>query len=166
MKWQHEHIWIDSLINNEESPVQKTHSSKAEAEEYTTEFLQDLRVTFSRFIQIFNDKKQDLGALKIQALRIFKIANTKADFVLFRNGYHLIFSATEPGLIRVRFSKDSQEDGLIKKDSYLQACFTNHMSAVKWKHHDYEGFVEINSLARYYMKLFTKASVLSKKVKI
>ena len=161
MKWQQEHIWIDSLINDEDSPSKKN-LSQTEAEEYTTEFLQDLQATFSRFIQIFNDKKQDLGALKIQALRIYKLSNSKADFILFRNGYHLIFSKTAPGLIRIRFSKDSQEEGLVKKDSYLQACFTNHISPVRWKHQDYGGFVAINSLARYYMKLFTKLSALSK----
>ena len=162
MKWQQENAWIDGLIDSEESTSPQANSTQIEAEEYTVELLQDLQIVFSKFIDVFNEKKKDLGALKIQALRIYKLANSKSDFMLFRNGYHLIFSKRSPGLIRVRFSKDSQEEGLVQKDTYLQACFTNDISPVRWKHQDYEGFVEINSLARYYMKLFTKASSVSK----
>ena len=160
MKWQQENAWIDSLISEEEPSSSQALTQNIEVEEYTTEFLQDLQLVFLNFTEIFNMKKKDLGALKIQALRVYKIKNNKSDFLLFRNGYHLIFSRKAPGLIRIRFSKDSEEKGLIQKDTFLQSCFTNSMSPVRWKHQDYEGFMEIHSLARYYMKLFTKISAI------
>ncbi|MFL4294751.1 hypothetical protein P9445_22145, partial [Enterobacter asburiae] len=37
-------------------------------------------------------------------IRIYGISKTRADFMLFRNGYKLIFSLRQPGLITVSYS--------------------------------------------------------------
>lgn len=66
----------------------------------TNRFLQDLKDDFVDASNIFNDmKKSSVGRIKI-----YGIAKTQADFMLFRNGYKLIFSLQTPGVISIRFN--------------------------------------------------------------
>lgn len=66
-------------------------------EEETIEFLQDLKTSFVESAAAFNQLKgSTLGNVKI-----YGISKTRADFMLFRNGFKLIFSMTQPGQIKI-----------------------------------------------------------------
>ena len=62
-------------------------------------FMNELKMVFVDAASAFNQLKgSSLGRVKI-----YGIANTHADFMLFRNGFKLIFSLKEPGAVSVRF---------------------------------------------------------------
>lgn len=61
-------------------------------------FLSELKKEFHDVLEIFNDLKHH-SASKI---KLYGIAKTPADFMLFRNGLKLIFSLKQPGVISIR----------------------------------------------------------------
>lgn len=62
-------------------------------------FMNEMKVAFVDAASAFNQLKgSSLGRVKI-----YGIANTHADFMLFRNGFKLIFALREPGAVSVRF---------------------------------------------------------------
>lgn len=66
----------------------------------TVQFLQSLKTEFVDSSTTFNELKPSaLGRIKI-----YGIAKTHADFMLFRNGFKMIFSLKAPGQISVRFN--------------------------------------------------------------
>ena len=66
-------------------------------EEQTLEYLRDIKTAFIETSSAFNQMKgSTLGTVKI-----YGISNTKADFMLFRNGFKLIFSFRRPGEIEI-----------------------------------------------------------------
>lgn len=66
----------------------------------TVQFLQSLKTEFVDSSTTFNELKPSaLGRIKI-----YGIAKTHADFMLFRNGFKMIFSLKAPGQISIRFN--------------------------------------------------------------
>jgi hypothetical protein len=66
----------------------------------TIQFLLALKTEFVDSSSTFNELKPSaLGRIKI-----YGIAKTHADFMLFRNGFKMIFSLKSPGQISVRFN--------------------------------------------------------------
>lgn len=62
-------------------------------------FMHQLKIAFVDAASAFNQLKGSaLGRVKI-----YGIANTHSDFMLFRNGFKLIFSLKEPGAVSIRF---------------------------------------------------------------
>lgn len=69
-------------------------------DEQTVDYLRDIKTAFIEAASAFNQMKgTSLGTAKI-----YGISNTKADFMLFRNGFKLIFSMRRPGEIEVYHS--------------------------------------------------------------
>jgi len=65
----------------------------------TIQFLLRLKTDFAETAATFNELKPTaLGRIKV-----YGIAKTHADFMLFRNGYKMIFSVKNAGLISMRF---------------------------------------------------------------
>ncbi len=62
-------------------------------------FLEDLKSAFIEAASSFNQLK----ASTVGRIKIYGISNTQADFMLFRNGFKLIFSLKEPGVLGIRF---------------------------------------------------------------
>lgn len=66
----------------------------------TLRFLQDMKNQIIEAATAFNElKSSPLGRIKI-----YGIAKTQADFMLFRNGFKMIFAVKEPGAISIRFN--------------------------------------------------------------
>ncbi len=66
----------------------------------TLEMMMQLKTAFFDATQVFNDlKTSPLGKVKL-----YGIAQTHADFMLFRNGYKMIFSIKAPGVISLRMN--------------------------------------------------------------
>lgn len=65
----------------------------------TVEFLQTLKAQFIRSATVFNQLKNTPAG----QIKIYGISKTHSDFMLFRNGYKLIFSMADPGKIVIQF---------------------------------------------------------------
>ena len=66
----------------------------------TFRFMQDLKEQFVESASAFNK----LRGLTVGGVKIYGISNTPADFMLFRNGFKLLFNVKHAGLIGVRFT--------------------------------------------------------------
>ncbi len=156
--------WIKDLVRREQDmeatgqiSLPETSPSKEHLAEHTFEFMRQLRRAFTADSAVFNHLKGFLGSL-----RIYGIANTQADFMLFRHGHKLIFSVKEPGLISVRMKFNNQ---LLNNNSNVQteepADFIKGewgpFNELKWSYNDQT--INIDYLIRYYMTLFVKNSV-------
>src|SRR5476649_809541 len=62
-------------------------------------YLNALKNAFVEAAASFNQLK----ASSVGRIKIYGISNTHADFMLFRNGFKLIFSLKEPGVVGIRF---------------------------------------------------------------
>lgn len=126
----------------------------------TVEFLQSLKAQFIRSATVFNQlKNTNLGQIKI-----YGISKTHSDFMLFRNGYKLIFSMSEPGKIVIQFhhlatpfmgEQNSKDGGPMTAHSVLEAQW-GAFGELIWTNKS----KPINSqyLVRYYLKHFVHNS--------
>jgi hypothetical protein len=126
-------------------------------EEATVEFINDLKASFVEVASAFNQMKgSTLGHL-----RIYGISKTKADFMLFRNGYKLIFSLRQPGMIAVTYSNAGAHyvPGSAREDAIptdlLKAAW-GAFGQLVWTYNEHT--INIDYLVRYYMSRFIKDS--------
>jgi hypothetical protein len=99
--------WIRELVSAEEQMEESgivdmgtgTNIEKTLVQE-TLSYLQLLKTEFIEAATAFNElKASPLGRIKI-----YGIAKTHADFMLFRNGFKMIFSLRAPGQVSIRFN--------------------------------------------------------------
>ena len=155
--------WIKNLAYQEDQMEKKGEVSfkpskdslsQEELKEHTVEFLKQLRTAFTQNISYFNQLKGYLGSI-----RIYGITNTKADFMLFRGGYKLLFSIKNPGLIAIRFvnidhiTASHQDHILVEYLKAAQAPF----GEIKWTYNSHD--IRIDYLIRYYLTQFVKQSI-------
>ena len=162
MKIEFTKSWMEKCLldkNDSNSPSQLT---ETEISEITDEAILDLKSIFEHFIKAFNDIKlsqaeSDKSIIPEESLRsihIYDLADDKKGFMVFRKGCRLIFSEKSPGSIRIQM--------LVKKDNLnttevIDTCIQasiNNIASVKWTHDHFKGFVNLEILARYYMKQF------------
>lgn len=129
-----------------------------QVEEATSEFIQDLKAGFVEAASAFNQLKGSTHG----HIRIYGISKTKADFMLFRNGYKLIFSMRQPGLITVAHSNAGAHyiPGQTKnEDTPAQDMLRASWGAfgqLIWTYNEHE--INIDYLIRYYASRFVKDS--------
>ena len=151
--------WIKNLVHQEDrmeksgqvfSSPSEAHSPE-ELEEHSIEFLRQMRTAFTQSISFFNQLKGYNGSI-----RIYGIANKKGDFMLFRNGYKLIFTMKEAGLIAVHFAHS--ETFLPEKPAadYIKGVWKPY-GELEWTSRGQS--IRIDFLIRYYMTLFVKQSI-------
>ena len=156
--------WIKDLVRLEQNmeaagqiSVPETSPSHEKLAEHTLEFMRQLRTAFTANSAVFNHMKGFLGSL-----RIYGIADTQADFMLFRHGHKLIFSMREPGLISVRMKFNDQLLNNNKKTptedpaDFIKGEW-GPFNELKWTYNDQK--INIDYLIRYYMSVFIKNSV-------
>jgi hypothetical protein len=155
--------WIKELVleeqRMEDSGVVQLHSTQPEnyLEEHSLEFLRDAKAVFIEAISTFNHLKGSaLGTIKI-----YGISNTKADFMLFRNGYKLIFSMRRPGEIEIYNSITSSHflapdsEKKVNENDVLRAQW-GAFGELNWQYRNLN--VKIDYLVRHYMSLFIRES--------
>ena len=155
--------WIKDLVRLEQDmeaagqiSLPETGPSQEQLLEHTLEFMRQLRTAFTAHSAVFNHMKGFLGSL-----RIYGIANTKADFMLFRHGHKLIFSVKDPGLISVSMKFNNQLLNTKNTNPEEPADFIKGewgpFNELKWTYNDKA--INIDYLIRYYMTTFVKNSV-------
>jgi hypothetical protein len=126
------------------------------------QFLLKLKNEFAESAAGFNELKPSvLGRIKI-----YGIAKTHADFMIFRNGYKMIFSIKAAGVISIRFHfvgnmaipqpNGSNEKVTIVMDEQLLEAKWGAFEEVLWTYKA-QGF-KIPYLVRHYLTLFIKDS--------
>lgn len=162
--------WLKALVQAEqeleESGMFDTSAgfdAKKILEAETIDFLTDLKMALTEAATTFNElKSSPLGTVKI-----YGIAKTQADFMLFRNGYKLVFSMLQPGKIAVRFNfvsasyitkpmseNEPSKMGMMEDNLEAQAGI---FGDVQWI---YQGQpIRIDSAVRYYFSRFLQDSI-------
>ena len=128
--------------------------------EKTNEFLKIIKENFMDYATAFNNLKNST----VGSVKIYGISNTIADFMLFRNGYKLLFSANEPGRIAINFQAGTMQfmpnpQGQVGfspgSEEYLDAKY-GPFGEMSWT---YRGTpVNPQYLVRYYLSRFVRES--------
>lgn len=127
----------------------------------TIQFLLGLKTDFADACSNFNELKPSaLGRIKI-----YGIAKTHADFMLFRNGYKMIFSLKSPGVISIRFhyvgqnyipSPTATEQATVVMEEELVEAKWGAFEEVVWTFNNQP--VKPEYMVRHYLTLFIKDS--------
>src|SRR5437867_3213920 len=130
-----------------------------QVEEATYDFITDLKAAFVEAAAAFNQMK----ASTLGQIRIYGISKTKADFMLFRNGFKLIFSMRQPGTIAVSYSSAVAQyvpGAPVKTDEKAPAdqlrASWGAFGQLIWTYNDHS--INLDYLVRYYMSRFVKDS--------
>lgn len=108
--------WIHELARGEVNPELEAVAGRAGpmdpqqlVEESAIEFLTDLREQMTQHARSFNSYSEQ--ANRFQEVKIYTLANSAADFMLFRNQVRLIFANTAHGVIQISFSQHQRSTG-------------------------------------------------------
>lgn len=101
-----QHGWIHELARTEIAPDAQALLGRQSSldphqlvEESTIDFLAELRGAFDEYTKVFNSYAES-GA-KYAELKVYALAQTPADFMIFRNQIKLVLSNTAHGVIQI-----------------------------------------------------------------
>ncbi len=156
--------WVRELVESERRmeetgiiDISAMQDEQKDLHDKTIEYLKSLKEVFMDYTTAFNNMKNS----PIGTVKIYGISNTATDFMLFRNGYKLLFSAIAPG--RIAMSFQSQTPSLMPSMNPLAAAAEEYLDAqmgafgeITWT---YRGaVVNPDSLVRYYSTRFIRDS--------
>ncbi|PWU14183.1 MAG: hypothetical protein C5B49_13585 [Bdellovibrio sp.] len=129
----------------------------------TLRFLSEIKNQLTEAASTFNElKTSPLGRIKI-----YGIAKTQADFMLFRNGFKMIFSMKEPGVISIRFNfmgpnflptavPSIQNTNTPLTEEHLIQARKGPFHEIVWTFQEQP--IQVASVVRYHLTLFIKES--------
>lgn len=163
--------WIKDLVRAEQEMEESGmidfsagfNPQKLLAEE-SLHFLNDLKVAFVDSVTTFNQLKgSPLGRIKV-----YGISNTEADFMLFRNGFKLIFGLKKPGTISIRFhyvganmmpnamTANKETSPEMEQGEEMLIAKWGPFGDLVWTYNEQP--LKIDFLVRYYISRFIKES--------
>ena len=125
------------------------------------QFLLKLKNEFANTSALFNELKPTL----LGRIKVYGVAKTHADFMLFRNGYKMIFAIKSAGIISIRFhfignmaipQPNSQESATIVMEEQLLEAKWGAFEEVLWTYKT-QSF-KSQYLVRHFMTTFIKDS--------
>ena len=161
--------WIENLaieeINMEESGIISFNdhlNPSYQLEESSIQFMNSLRDIMTLFVEKFNNHRNSQSS----NIKIFKIANTINDFMVYRNSLRLIFARRSDDLISIGFLANGKDVFSARtteeKDSSKQEI-THEINAhigpfnnISWTFNNEK--VDINALSKHYLAEFIKLS--------
>ena len=161
--------WIEKLaleeLNMEESGVislSEHLDPRLYLEESSVNFMNNLRDRFEAYINKFNQYRT--SAKGIGLVKIFKIANTVNDFMLFRNSLRLVFSRKSTDNITISFLSNGKDifSPRLRNEESLQdqaheiKAHIGPFNDISWKFRG-EDF-ETDALVRHYLTEFIRLS--------
>lgn len=164
--WIQELVHAESLIENEgviEAPEDL--SPEQQLVQESVQFLIQLKNEFQDAMTAFNELKGDVPGL----VKLYGIAKTHSDFMLFRHGYKLVVSLKAPGVISIRvnfipasyvpssttMSPQSFKEKLISDECLIEARH-GAFGELHWVHENIP--IKIDYVVKYFFTLFTKES--------
>ena len=127
----------------------------------TTDFMNKLKSEFIEASSSFNQLKGS----SVGRIKIYGLSNSSSDFMLFRNGFKLVFTMKEPGMVGIRFhyvgaaftqppASDNGQNAPSDED-ILQARW-GAFGDLMWTFQDQE--IKTDFLVRYYLTRFVRES--------
>ena len=161
--------WIKELVRSEqkmeESGMVDFSAGFNPAQLLQTQSLEFLNVLKADFVEASASFNQLKGS-SVGRIKIYGISNTAADFMLFRNGFKLLFSLKEPGIIGIRFhyvgnsfmSQPAASDNgaAIPSDEDILQARWGAFGDLIWTFQDQP--IKADYLVRYYMTRFVRES--------
>lgn len=105
--------WIHELARGEVHPeaesllnLGKSFDPQQLIEENTIEFLNALREQFQNYAKVFNSYSE--GSTKFQEIKVYQLAQSPADFMIYRNQVKLVVSNVAHGVINLAFAQHSR----------------------------------------------------------
>lgn len=130
----------------------------------TLQFLLSLKNDFVDSANAFNELKTS----PVGRIKVYGIAKTHADFMLFRNGFKMIFTLKAPGQIGIRFNFIGTQmmagPGAVENSQSVKNLMDEHLIEAQWGPFDeiiwtFKGQTfNQESMVRHYMTLFIKES--------
>ena len=127
-------------------------------------YMNELKSAFVESAASFNQLKGSPAG----RIKIYGISNTHADFMLFRNGFKLIFALKEPGVVIIRFhyvgsgfvqvppSSDNGQKLPASADEDALVARWGAFGDLVWTYQEQP--IKIDYLVRYYMTRFIRES--------
>ena len=161
--------WIKDLVSAERKIEEtgmvdiSTGFDDKHLKQETIKFLLDIKNIFIDSASLFNQMR----GLTVGGVKIYGISNTDADFMLFRNGYKLLFSMKKQGVVRICFAYQTTsimpknpKNGENKlqdttNEDILEAKWGS-FGQLRWTHRNQA--IDIFYLVRYYLSRFIKES--------
>lgn len=115
--------WIHELARGEVHPdadrllqLGRSFDPQQLVEESSIDFLTGLRDQFNQFAQVFNAYSEN--ATKFQEIKVYSLAQSAADFMVFRNQIKLVISNSAHGVIQATFAQHQR--GTLAVDGQVQ----------------------------------------------
>lgn len=163
--------WIKDLVKAEqqleESGIIDVHFSQDQERTLSHSTIDCLNLMKTQIIEactIFNEMKSS----PIGRIKIYNVANTASDFMLFRNGYKMVFSAKQAGIISIRFNFISTSTGSsaipsVTQTNIPQMIEENILEAkigafneVQWTHQKQS--IKLDTVVRFHFSMFARES--------
>lgn len=116
--------WIHELARAEIHPeaeklldLTRSFDPQQLVEESTIDFLMELREHFNEFARVLNGYSENGG--RFQEVKIYSVAQTAADFMVFRNQVKLVVANSAHGVIQLAFAQHMR--GTLAVDGQVQA---------------------------------------------
>lgn len=128
--------WIHELARGEIHPeadrllqLGKGSDPQQMVEESTIDFLTEMREHFNEYSRVFNVYSE--SGTKFQEIKIYNLAQTASDFMVFRNQIKLVVSNAAHGVIQVAFSQHIR--GTLSVDGQTQqAAAPSEIDGKSW----------------------------------
>lgn len=162
--------WIRDLVKSEEHMEEAgivdmgtgTNPERALLIE-SLQLLQNLKTELIEAATAFNELK----ASPVGRIKIYGIAKTAADFMLFRNGFKMIFSLKAPGQVSIRFnfigphfipaqSPSTMNTATTMMEEHVLIAKPGAFNDVTWMFQDEP--VKLGSVVKFHLSLFVKES--------
>jgi hypothetical protein len=172
--------WIDELARADIHPeaerllqLGKNYDPHQLVEESAVDFLSELRDLFSEYARIFNSYSEQ--GTKFQEVKIYSVAQTPCDFMIFRNQIKLLVSSASHGVIQIGFDRHVQAalsvDGTRGDPNQFQFGKAEELIAQVGPFRDvywtYAGEkVSADAVAKFYFTEFIRTSRDQKKSKL
>lgn len=162
--------WIKSLVQAEEQMEQSgfvsmttTSTLENSIKQDTIQFLNQMKEKLIEASVAFNEMKTS----PVGRLKIYGVAQTVADFMLFRNGYKMIFSMKQPGMISIRFNflgpqqtlpavPTMQRSVANLMEEHLIVAKKGPFQDLEWTFQDQP--VKLENVVKYHLTLFVQES--------
>lgn len=175
-----DHGWIHDLVRGEMNPEAERLIQAAAGgvdpqqriEESTIEFLTELREEFTEFARIFNGYSE--AGTRFQEIKVYSVAQTPADFMVYRNQVKLVVSNASHGVIQIQFAQHQRPAGPTQQTAQIQQTHQTlgaqellaqigPFGDVSWT---YQGEkVQAAQVARYYLGEFVRVTRDQKRVR-
>src|SRR3954463_8382463 len=123
--------WIHDLAKAEIHPeaerllqLARSYDPQQLIEESTIEFLAALREQFAEHARMFNAHSE--GGARFQEIKVYNLAQSAADFMVFRNQVKLVVTNSAHGVIQVSFAQHLR--GTMSVDGQAHGAITSPLA--------------------------------------